>query len=136
MQPLLTDTGFESVGQLAHKLGELCLFHGCLNLRLAGLGPRQQQIGAQRVVEDVGILGDDTDQFAQLAQVVGANVLPVQTNDAARRVPEAQCEANQRTFARTAGTDNSYAQALAQFETDIAENPTFARKVGEMDLLE
>src|SRR6266699_2819701 len=103
LQPLLSDPGFEPLGQLAHKLAELRLFHGRLDLRLARSRACQQQIGAQCVVENIGILGNDADQVAQVAQAVAADILPVQANDAAHRIPEAQCETGQRAFARAAG---------------------------------
>src|SRR5216684_1088377 len=136
LQTLLANPGFEPQGQLAHKLGELRLFHGCLDLRLAGSGPRQQQIGAQGVIENIGILGDDADQVAQVAQAVAADVLPVQANDATWWVPEAQREANQCAFAPATGADNRHAAAGAQVEADIAEHLTLTKVVSKMDMFE
>src|SRR5947209_19684504 len=77
LQALLADPGLESLRQLAHELGERRLLHRCLNFRLARAGSSQQQVGAQRIVEDVGVLSDDTDQVAQLAQAAIAYILPV-----------------------------------------------------------
>src|SRR5579871_4594067 len=51
----LADPGVEPVGQARDKIGERRLFEREPDLGLVGLGPGEGDIGAQRVVEQIGV---------------------------------------------------------------------------------
>ena len=60
----LADDGVEPVGQVADEVADLGLVQRGEDLGLGGLGPGVHQVGPQRVVEEVRVLGHDADDVA------------------------------------------------------------------------
>ena len=85
------------------------------------LGSGEEQVGAQGVVEDVGVLGDDPDQGPYVVLGVPADVAASDGDFALCRVPEAQDEAGERALSRPAGTDDRDPFAPLQRERDVFE---------------
>jgi hypothetical protein len=63
----------------------------------------EKQVVSHRVVEDVGILGDDPDPGSQIHLGVAADIPAAETDLAAIGVPETQDQTYQRALARAAG---------------------------------
>jgi hypothetical protein len=95
------------------------------------LGPGEKQIGAQGVVEDVGVLGDDPDQGPYVVLDVPADVAPSDEGFALGRVPEAQDEAGERALRCPAGTNDRDSLASLQRERDVLENESVPVLIAE-----
>ena len=74
----LADTGLEPLGQSGDEVAECRAFEGLRDLRVAGPGLRQSNIGAQRIVEEVGILRHEGDAAAQFVKLVLAQIVTVE----------------------------------------------------------
>ena len=61
----IADDGVEAVGQGPDERGDLGGLHGVPEGGVVGVGPGVQQVGADRVVEHVRVLGDVADDVLQ-----------------------------------------------------------------------
>jgi len=105
-----------------HEFVELGLRQDGAEFVICRLGSGKEQVGAQGVVEDVGVLGDDPDQGSYVGLGVPVDVVPSDGNCTLRRVPEAQGEAGERALSRPAGTYDRDSLASLQRERDVLEN--------------
>ena len=64
-------------------------------------GCASAHIGAQCVVEQIGVLRDEGDATAQVVELELAQIAAVERDAAVRRVPEAQQQIGERGLART-----------------------------------
>ena len=92
-----TDTAFadpcvEPLGQAHDEIGKGGLVERAPDRRLVGVGPGKRDIGAQGVVEQVGILRHQRDAPAQVVEFEISEIDPVDQDVAGGRVPEAQQE--------------------------------------------
>ncbi len=87
------------------KLWMLAALRGCLDLRLGGIQVWHSQVGADGVVEEIGLLGDHADRGGERVERDIAQVVPVDADDSVGRVVEARDEIGQGGLARAGGTD-------------------------------
>ncbi len=85
----LADHRVEAVGQLADEVAHLGLGHGVEDLGLGGLGAGVQEVGPQRVVEEVRVLGHHADDVAHRGHGGVAHVDAAEPHRARRHVVEA-----------------------------------------------
>ena len=77
LEPLFAQRAIQPPRQAFHQLGELGPCYGSLQIVVGRFRSGEEEVAAQGVVEDVGVLGDDGDEVAQVvlsvfAEVVGA----------------------------------------------------------------
>ena len=65
----LAQPGLQLVGQGAHDVAELRGIQGGPERLLIRIGPRQQQVGADRIVEKMRLLGEQRDARAELGRL-------------------------------------------------------------------
>src|SRR5260370_3304506 len=82
----------------------------------------------------MGILGDDADKAAQVAEGVPRETLAVQADRATGGVPEAAGQPGQGAFARATGTHDGNPAAGAYCKADPIQY--FGFTIGKMDLIE
>ena len=70
----LADPGVEPLGQARDEIGERRLIERAVDRRLVGVGPGERDIGAQRVVEQIGVLRDQRDAAAQMVELEIAQI--------------------------------------------------------------
>src|SRR5215216_187353 len=107
---------------MLHEPGELGPRESFSERGFAGLRPGEQEVRAQGVIEDVGVLGDDAHPGAEILLGVPANVAAAEPYLAALGVPEPQGEVHQRALPRAAGPDDRDPPAGPQSEGDVFED--------------
>ncbi len=87
--------------------------------------------------EDDGVLRHHADMAAPLARVEGADIVPIDADDAELRVVKTQQQLEEGGFTGTAGADDGHRLARLDAEADIAQRGDVgARGVMEGDMLE
>ena len=112
------------------------MLDGGLQLGFRRLGPGDQDVGAQAVVEEIGVLGDQRDQAAQRVELVVAQVGAVQRDAAGIGIPEAHQQLRRRRLARARGADQRHGLAGGDLEADIGQRAPALAGIGEADLLQ
>ena len=117
---------FVAVGQVGDELVDVRRPARGLNLVLGRVGPGIEQVGADRVVEQIRLLGDHADVVGQRGQRQVADVGAVDGDPAARRVVQAWQQVGDRRLARAAGADQRGQLPRLHAEADVAQRPTGA----------
>src|SRR5215218_8832036 len=107
---------------MLHEPGELGPRESFSERGFAGLRPGEQEVRAQGVIEDVGVLGDDAHPGAEVLLGVPANVAAAEPCFSALGVPEPQDQVYQRALTGATRSDDRYPPAGSQDEADICEN--------------
>ena len=107
-----------------------------MDLLVGGVGSGVEQVGADRVVEEVGLLGDDTDAVAQRGHRDVAQVDAADAHGALARVVEPGHERGQRRLAGARGSDEGDEVAGRRRDGDVVEHDAAAATVTRGDRLE
>ena len=100
-----------------------------------GLRPAVADVVEHRVVEEEGVLGDQADLAAQVAQPQVGERHAVQPDDARGGIGEARNEIGQRRFAAAVGPDDGHRLAEGDPQVDVVQH-RLAGLIGEADALE
>ena len=101
----VADDGVEALGQLGDEVADLGRVQGRVDLVVGGVGPGVEQVGANRVVEQVRLLGHDADAVAQGGHRHVAQVESADAHRALARVVEPRHERGEGRLAGARGTD-------------------------------
>ena len=101
----LADHGFELVGETLYEIQDLRVAKSGADLVVGGVGPGIEQVGADGVVEEMGILGDDADTLVDRVELQVADIDAADADGAALRVVEARDEVGDGGFAGAGGSD-------------------------------
>ena len=132
----LPDDGVEAVGQVGDEVGEAGAAQGVEDLLVVGGGAGQAQVGAQRLVEEVPVLGDDADGLAQGGGGEVADVGAADADGAGVDVVEAGQELGEGGLAGAGGADDGDDLAGVDAEGDVVDDLDAAAGVEGGDLLE
>ena len=106
--PAVTDHGVQAGGQGLHERQHLRGAERVEHLGLGGARGGIGEVGTDRVVEEVRLLGDDPDRVVNRLQRGVTQVHPVDPHGAAGGVVEAGDEGCERRLAGTAGPDEGH----------------------------
>jgi len=121
--------------RLAHdEIVDVCDAAGGLKLLLRGVHLGIEQIVADRVVEEVGLLRHNADVAAQKAEVIAFYIDVVDADGAAGNIVEARDEVYQRGLAGAGGADNGVHLPGRDREVDVREQ-RFVRYIREFDVV-
>src|SRR5215218_11265473 len=81
----------------------------------------EKQVVAHRVIEDVGVLGDDPDPRPEILPGVAADIPAAETDLAAVGVPETKDQVDQRALSRAAWPHDRNPAAWPQNEGDVLQ---------------
>ena len=99
-------------------------------------GPGEQDVGAQRVVEEIGVLRDQRDHAAQLVELVVLEVGAVQRDAAGVGIPEAQQQLRRRGLAGARGADQRDGLAGRDGDGDVGQRAARLAGIGEAHAFE
>ena len=120
----VADDRVDAVGQGAHQVRDLGRLQGVPHLEVGGAGPGVEQVGADRVVEHVGVLGDVADDVLQGLQRHVAYVVPADAHRAGLGVVQPGDQVRDRGLAGTGRTDQRDHVAALGDEVDVGEHLT------------
>ena len=101
----VADDGVEPVGQRPHEVAHLGGVEGVPGLAVVGLRAGVEQVGPDRVVEHVGVLGDVADDVLQRLQRHVAHVLAADADHTGADVVEAGHQVGDRGLAGAGRAD-------------------------------
>src|SRR4051812_24070567 len=99
---MLTDPVVEPFGQGLVPLGKPSAPKGSQHVIIRRLRPGKQQVSAYSVVEEMRVLCHDADVVAYVLLAECAEIGPSETDHAALRIGESQCQMSDRALPRTA----------------------------------
>ena len=150
----LADDGVEAVGQLADQVPDLGLGQRVQDVGLARLGTGVHEVGPQRVVEEVGVLGHHADHVAHRGHGGVPHVDAAEAHRPRRHVVEARHQVRDGRLARPRRAHQRHHVAGLDGEGDVVEDlaalaglehrhrlergqrDLFGTRVGEVDVLE
>src|SRR5207302_4033834 len=104
--------------------------------RVVRVGSGQHDVGAKRVVEEVGVLRDERDPLAKLVQLILTKVMAEQADHSRLRIPEAQEKAGDGRLSRAGRSDQRDRAAVLDPERDGAERRASTTGIGETNVRE
>src|SRR3954447_16304211 len=119
---MLAQRTVQSPRQAPHEPGELGLPEDAFQLFVHRLRSSDQQVAAQGVVEDVGVLRDDGELASQGLPFVATDIAATEPYLSGRGIPEAQGEVNQRALSRAARSDHRDPAAGHESEVNVLQN--------------
>src|SRR5262249_38615989 len=131
LRAALTHDRVEPVRERRDQLLERRALDRRAERRFVRVGAGQQDVGAKRVVEEVGVLRHQGDAPAKLVELVLAQVVSEETNHAELRIPEAQEEAGDRRLSGARGPDHRDGAAVLDPERDAIERRPGAAGIRE-----
>ncbi len=135
-QALFTDARGVSIrprGDERVNLRDLCRLR---HLRVGCVWTREQQILANRPIEQVRRLRNDGEQPPHRFRLQRAQVLSIQANRTGRALPKAQQQIDERRLARPTFPNQRKHFASRQIETNVVERERFARRIAEGQVLD
>ena len=130
----LAHHGLQAVGQGRDKIAERRARNRILDIRRGRIGARDRDIGVERVVEEIGVLGHQGDTRTQRIELRGAEVFARHIERAAVRVPKAHEQMRDRRLAGARGADQRQRFAGGHGEAHIAQRLTVLARIGEIDV--
>ena len=130
------DFGVEALRQARDKFRERRLVERLSDRRLIGIGAGERDIGAQRVIEEIGILRHERDAAAQMIEFEFRQIDPVDQDVPLHRIPEAQQQIGERRLAGAGGADDRHCRAGWNIERDSIERRPPRARIKKPDMLE
>ena len=121
--PPLADDRVIAIGQLGDEVVDVGGAAGGLQFGLRRIGPGIEQVGADGVVEEVGLLGHHADIGRQGGQRDVAQIVAVQRDPALGRIVQARQQIGDGRLARAAGADQRHQLARLDLKADVAQRP-------------
>ena len=118
-------------------VGKVHGLQGAIEVLIGGIGCSEEQVGAQRVVKQVGALGRVGDRGAQVRQGGVGDVRATDSNRTRGRIPRAGEQRGKRRLARSGGTHDSGAFSGGNADVDAIQDGggrggrVLIRRVGE-----
>ena len=132
----LADDRVEAVGERAHEVGQPGLLERGPQLGVGGVRRGVAQVGPDRVVEQVPVLGDDADRVADRLERQVAHVDAGQAHGARVGVVEPGHERGERRLAGAGRADEGDGLAGFDAERDVVEHLLARPVVEHGDLLQ
>ena len=121
------DHGVVALGQGPDHVEDACRPAGLVHLGLGRVGSGVAQVGPHRVVEQVGVLGDDADAGPQVVLAQRADVSAVEGDRAGGHVVEAGNERGHGALARPRRADHGQHPPGGHVDVDVVEHGAAGR---------
>ena len=121
------------VGETLYEIQNLRVAKSGADLVVGGIGPGIEQVSADGVVEEMGILSDDADTLVDRVELQVADIDAADADDATLRVVEARDEVGDGGLAGAGGSDQRDQLAGSNVETDVVEDGFLRAIVGNRD---
>lgn len=133
--PALADLGVKALGQPLDEVQGIGRFSRRAQLFLVSPGTAVGDVGAHRVVEQDGLLGDDGDLTAQAVQGGLADIHPVKGDPPLAHLVKTRQQVHQGGLAAPAGAHQGQDLAAVHGEVDVVQH-LVARGIGKIHALE
>ena len=126
--------GLQTLGEALHEFGECRKFHRLVQLGLGGFWFGNEDVFPERVVEEIGVLGNQRDLGAQVIQPKIPQIASSQRDGPFMGIPEPHQQLGQSGFSGPRRADQRDRLSGRNLKADICKDSPGPSGVGEVDL--